>query len=135
MIVIDASIAMTWFLDDETTPGTDDVFLRVRLEGGLAPSLWPLEMANAFRTAVRKRRMSLEKRQADLSLLSKLSIEIRLGTHEQAWTSILALSDKHNMTPYDAAYLELAVRERLPLASLDKELLAAARAESVEVLP
>ncbi|KKB12977.1 hypothetical protein VE25_04515 [Devosia geojensis] len=126
---------MTWYLEDEVTPATERIFDQVTRDGAVVPSLWRLEIANAFRTAIRKNRMTSRYRDESLADLQLLDIVVRDDTHERAWTEILALSDRHGLTPYDASYLELALRERLPLASLDKALLAAARAEGLETLP
>ncbi|WP_201776042.1 type II toxin-antitoxin system VapC family toxin [Devosia geojensis] len=135
MIVVDSSLVMTWYLEDEVTPATERIFDQVTRDGAVVPSLWRLEIANAFRTAIRKNRMTSRYRDESLADLQLLDIVVRDDTHERAWTEILALSDRHGLTPYDASYLELALRERLPLASLDKALLAAARAEGLETLP
>lgn len=135
MIVLDASAVLPWFLAEEMDGRLDAILIRVRHEGAAVPGIWPLEVANAMRTAIRKRRMLPSQRDAALTELSRLRILVEEVSTELAWGPTLALSDRHNLTLYDAAYLELALRRRLPLASLDAELRAAAAAEGVIALP
>lgn len=135
MIVIDASITMSWIIADEAREDRDRLYHLVMAQGGAVPAVWALEVANALRTAIRKDRIGIAERDEGLALLSRMRIRRHTDTHEYAWTSILALSDRRGLTPYDAAYLDLALRENLPLATLDTELATAARAEDVETLP
>ena len=90
-------------------------------------------MANGLRSAVNRQRISPAYRDAVLSRLAILDITGDLETHPQAWGATATLSARLGLTPYDAAYLELAARERLPLVTLDRALTAAARALGVEV--
>lgn len=135
MIVIDASITVGWMLKDEITPAIEAALQRVIDEGAVAPAHWKLEVANSLRTAFRHHRIELSGRHALLSGLGQLNIQLDDETNINAWGSTVELSDRHGLTTYDAAYLELAVRRNLPLATLDGDLIAAARADGVEVLP
>lgn len=126
---------MTWYLEDEVTPRTEAVFDIVVQQGARTPSLFNLEVLNAFRTAMKKNRISQSKRDEALLTLQDLEIDCESDTHHRAWNAIRDLSDKYTLTPYDAAYLELAVRMRATLATLDDKLIAAARAEGIPVLP
>ena len=135
MTVVDASIAMSWYFDDEKSPGSDRILEAVGQSGATVPGHWRLEIANSLRTAVNRERVTPAYRNAVLDALSGLPIEIDPETVRHAWGATLALADKHRLTPYDAAYLELALRRNLPLATLDKALQAAAATERVEVLP
>ena len=135
MTVVDASIAMSWYFDDEKSPGSDRVLEAVGQSGATVPVHWRLEIANSLRTAVNRGRVTPAYRNAVLDALSGLPIEIDPETVRHAWGATLALADKHRLTPYDAAYLELALRRNLPLATLDKALQAAAATERVKVLP
>lgn len=97
------------------------------------PALWQLEVANSLTMAVRKRRIDPDFRRAALADLVLLDI----ATDQQdsyAWTDTLDLADQFQLTVYDAAYLELAQRRGLPLATLDQELGTAARAIGLTVL-
>ncbi len=135
MTVIDASITLSWYFDDEKSLASDQVLEAVGRLGATVPGHWRLEVANSLRTAVRRGRAALAYRDAVLVQLSSLPIAIDAETAAHAWTATLALADKHRLTPYDAAYLELALRRNLPLATLDAALQSAARVEGVDVLP
>src|SRR5439155_19967140 len=86
------------------------------------------------RVAMRRGRNNPAYRHASITDLSPLVIAIDPGTNHQAWSATLQLCDRFRLTPYDAAYLELAQRRRLPLATLDGELVRAAQAENVPLV-
>ena len=134
VLVLDASMTITWFFEDEGTTATDSVMTRVVGEGALVPSLWRLEVANVFRNAVRRGRCDNAFADEALSRLDRLMIEIDDQTDRQAWRMIRILSQEENLTMYDAAYLELALRRQLPLATCDRDLAAAARRRSIATL-
>jgi len=98
------------------------------------PALWRLEVLNGFQVAVRRGRITVADRDVSLTDLRALSIAIDPGTNRQAWSGTLRLCDRFGLTPYDAAYLEVALRRRLPLATLDGELARAAEAENVPLV-
>ena len=102
--------------------------------GALVPALWRLEVANSLTMAVRKRRIDPDFRRAALADLVLLDIATDQQTDSYAWTDTLDLADQFQLTVYDAAYLELAQRRGLPLATLDQELGTAARAIGLTVL-
>lgn len=131
-IVIDASITMPWYFQDEITSESEAAFDRVVAEGAIVPGHWKLEVANAFRTALRRRRIDRAYRNESLKDLAGLMVEIDPFTADQAWGTTLEFADRFDLTPYDAAYLELAMRHNLPLATLDKQLRAAAMLAGVE---
>lgn len=135
MTVVDASIVMSWYFDDEKSSGSDGVLEAVGQSGATVPGHWRLEVANSLRTAVNRGRVASAYRNAVLEALSGLPIEIDPETVRHAWGATLALADKHKLTPYDAAYLELAIRRQVSLATLDKVLKSAALAEGIDVLP
>ncbi len=133
-LVLDSSITLAWFFEDERTPAADEVLQRVVESGAVAPALWRLEVANGLQTAVRRSRIDPAFRDASIADLQALLVAIDPETHHQAWTGTLQLAARHGLTLYDAAYLELALRRRLPLATLDRELRAAADVRGVELL-
>ncbi len=135
MIVVDSSAALAWSFVDERNAATLAIASRVRDEGAVVPSLWKLEVANILRLAVRKERITALERNDTLRDFERLGIEIDGETADRAWNETLAVADRHDLTVYDAAYLELAKRRGLPLATLDQALANAARQEGVEVLP
>ena len=134
--VVDSSFALAWVLKDETTPDTDKVLDSLG-HGAKAfvPALWRWEIANALLMVERRKRATIAEINGHLSLLRSLPIEFDETAHDQAWTVTFSLARKYKLTSYDAAYLELAVRLGLPLATLDSELIAASKMEEVDLLP
>ena len=130
-LVIDASLTLAWYFDDEAAPATDAVLSRVAEAGAVVPSLWRLEIANAFQSAIRRKRIDASYRDEALAALSQLPITVDEDTEAYAWTTTLRLAERYGLTVYDATYLEVAQRRSLPLATLDKELRAAAAAVGV----
>jgi predicted nucleic acid-binding protein len=133
-LVLDASLTLSWFFKDERTPGTDAVLTEVTENGAVVPALWRLEVANALQMAVRRKRIDAAFRDSALTQLSRLSIATDPDTDACAWTAILQLASRFDLTLYDAAYLELAQRRALPLATLDRALRDAAAALGIALL-
>jgi len=133
-LVLDCSATLAWLLEEEHDAALGKVFERVIRMGAVVPSLWRLEVANSLLMAVRRGRIAAGVRDAALADLGAFAIVVDGLTDAQAWTATLFLAEKHRLTAYDAAYLELAKREALPLATLDRELRRAAVAEGVELL-
>ena len=132
-LVLDASTTLAWYFDDETTPETDAVLEQVARAGAVVPSLWRLEVANAFQMALRRKRITSSYRDEALAQLRDMPISIDLETDAQAWTATLRLAERFSLTLYDATYLELAQRQNLPLATLDQELRGAANSLEIKV--
>jgi predicted nucleic acid-binding protein len=130
-LVIDSSVALAWCLPDEDVPELEGVEREVAEHGAMAAAHWPLEVANGLIFAVRRGRIDADFRDAALRDLAALPIALDAETAGQAWGDTLRLADAHKLTIYDAAYLELAIRRGLPLATLDRALAAAARADGV----
>ena len=133
-LVIDASLTMAWYFEDESTPATDVLLDRVADTGAVVPGLWRPEVANAFQTAIRRQRIDAVYRDASLAELGLMPITIDADTSTYAWSATLRLSERFSLTLYDAAYLELAQRRSLPLATLDQDLRAAAPALDIKVV-
>ena len=133
-VVIDSSITLAWLFEDERSAKADAVLHQVTESGAVAPSLWRLEVANALQMAVKRKRITAAFRDASLADLRRLAVDIDPETDHRAWATTLHLADRHRLTLYDAAYLELAQRQSLPLATLDKELRTAGRALGVILL-
>ncbi|MEW6598120.1 MAG: type II toxin-antitoxin system VapC family toxin [Pseudomonadota bacterium] len=121
-LVLDASVALAWCFQDETSALAERALDELVVSGGVVPGLWRLEVANALKMAVRRGRMTLAQRDQALADLADLAVAVDVETDTQAWTATLTLADRFNLTLYDAAYLELAQRRNLPLASLDTAL-------------
>lgn len=133
-MVIDASLTLAWYFEDESTPATDAVLDRVSETGAVVPLLWRLEVANAFQSALRRKRITALYRDEALAGLAQLPITVDADTDTYAWTTTLQLAERCGLTIYDATYLEVAQRRSLPLATLDKELWEAAQALQLAVL-
>lgn len=134
-LVLDCSIAAAWCFEDEATPAIDALLDRVRDEGALVPALWHWEVANVLTVATRRRRISAADASARLSLLTTLPIATDPEAPSRAWRETFMLAQAHALTAYDAAYIELAQRERLDLATKDNDLLNAARSLNLKVVP
>lgn len=133
-LVLDSSIALAWIYADETTEPVRRVFQLLSESGAWVPALWRLEVANVLEMGVKCNRHDVAFRDATLADLAQLPIQVDGETDQQAWGAILALAERHRLTTYDAAYLELALRRNLPLATLDRDLRRAATAEKIPLL-
>lgn len=134
-LVLDSSATLAWVHGDERTPAIEAVFDVVVAQGAHVPALWHLEVANGLAMAVRRKRVTAAFRDEALADLADLDVAVDPETHRHAWGATRRLADLHRLSVYDAAYLELAQRRRLPLATLDGPLAAAARQAGVEVRP
>ena len=128
--VLDASIAACWAFQDEDHPDADLAFHQMRLEEAVVPCLWWFEVRNTLVVNERRRRIAESDTAAFLVSLSRLRIRVDRAPDEG---SVLRLARTHRLSVYDAAYLELAQREGLPLATLDGDLQKAAAGEGVRL--
>jgi len=132
--VLDSSVALTWCFEDEATPAADALLGQLTDAGAYAPSLWPLEVLNALAMAERRGRIAMQTRHDRIAFLQSLPVTLDMQTAEQAWLTTNRLAGRYRLTVYDAAYLELAQRLELPLATLDTGLRTAAAALGVPLL-
>ncbi len=130
--VLDCSVALAWLFPDEATEVTDH--LRDSLVEGraFAPALWPMEVANVLLVATRRGRIDPDEWEQLYAHLDALPIEIDPVSTSRVWGRTLGLANAHRLSVDDAMYLELALRMRLPLATLDRTLSEAARLEGLE---
>lgn len=133
-LVLDSSITLAWVYSDETTQTVIQVFDLLSQGGAWVPGLWRLEVANVLEMSIRRKRHRRNFRDATLADLAQLPIQVDLQIEQQAWTATLHLAERHQLTLYDAAYLEQALRRNLPLATLDEDLRRAANSEKVRIL-
>ena len=133
-LVLDSSATLAWIYGEETTAAIRQVFDQVADNGAVVPALWRLEVGNSLTIAVRRGRIDADFRQAALADLALLDITADQYTDARAWGETLTLADRFRLTLHDAAYLELAHRRALPLATLDGDLRAAAGALGVSLL-
>jgi predicted nucleic acid-binding protein len=127
-LVIDASLTLTWYFEEEATAATEELLDLVARTGAVVPPLWRLEMASGFQSGIRRKRIDAAYRDASLADLRRMPITIDPDGDTHVWTTALWLSDRYSLTIYDACYLELAQRRNLPLATLDQDLRAAGHA-------
>jgi predicted nucleic acid-binding protein len=132
--VVDNSVALTWCFEDERTPATAALLDQVGELGALAPMLRPLDALNGLLVAERRGRLDAPRRRRLFGFLRALPIILDAETAPQTWTGTTRLAERFGLSAYDAAYLELAQRRQLPLASLDRDLRSAAAAIGVAVL-
>ena len=132
--VLDCSIAMAWLFHDEATPKTTALLNRLATETALVPAWWLIEITNVLAMAERKGRITPTQSDAFIADLGKLGIERDNDAPDRAFTHLLALCRTHRLTSYDATYLDLAMRRRLPLATLDDDLRRPARKLGIDLL-
>ncbi len=133
-LVLDSSATLARVFPEERTSAILEVFEFVADHGARVPELWRIEVANTLNVGIRRGRISKANRLGILEDLESLPIRIDGETRNHTWGRTLELSDLHQLTVYDATYLELALRLSLPLATLDEDLRAAAQKESVPLL-
>ena len=129
--VLDGSVTLAWLFHDEQNAYADAIVARLPNVEMLVPRLWHLEVANVLVVSERRGRCT----QADMTkwfgLLANLPITVDPATERQAWSDTVALARQHRLSVYDAAYLELSIREQVPIATLDRQLEVAAMAIGV----
>jgi predicted nucleic acid-binding protein len=129
--VLDASIALAWAFADETDPRATAALARVRTDEALVPSIWWFEIRNTLVVNERRGRLTETDAAAFLRTLSRLAVTIDRQPGE---AEVLTLARQHRLSVYDAAYLELAQRDSVPLSTLDQRLADAARIAQVPLV-
>jgi len=130
-LVLDCSIALSWFFPDEKTAFTEAALDLVALEECWVPAVWRLEFPNALLAAERRRRLSRAERHQVLDEAARLRLRVDATLPELR--AISELAERHALSTYDAAYLELAARQAATLITLDKGLAAAATQAGIAV--
>jgi len=124
--VLDTSIVIAWCFEDESNALADVVLEQLRTKTAMVPAIWPLEVGNVLLVAERRGRLSEADSARFLAMLSALPIQSETETRQRAMSDILFLAREYKLSSYDASYLDLAMREGVPLATLDKSLQRAA---------
>jgi len=132
--VADASVAIAWIHPAQATPETDSMLDRLAAGDTLVvPALWPLEVANAITVLRRRRKLTVNEAQVAIQIIRELPTAIDHEGATVAFTRLVDLASEHELTVYDATYIELAIRMRLPLASNDARMKEAAIRSGVEL--
>jgi len=133
MFVVDASITLAWCFADESSDTTDGVLRRLLTEGGVAPGHWPMEVSNGLRFGERRGRIDEARWSVARSLLTDLPVDI-VQVDVAAALDVVDLARRHDLTVYDAVYMDLAASRGLALATADRRLAAACRAAGVALI-
>ena len=132
--VIDNSVVMAWCFEDETSQYTEAILDSLEVLTAFVPSIWPLEVGNVLLVAEREKRLSEAGSTRFIALLNELPITIVQEPPERMLKEILALAREHQLSSYNASYLDLAMRKGLPIATLDNALIAAAKKIQVPIV-
>ena len=132
--VLDASVAVAWCFDDESTPAAWTLLDQLRGAPAYVPALWTLEVGNILLGAEKRRRITQARTTEFLGILGELDIHVDPEEAGRAFRDVLPLARERGLTTYDATYLELAMRLGLPLATKDKALARAAAAIRIKTL-
>jgi len=132
-LVIDASAAVAWIFEDETNSYTEGVLEFLAQGSAVVPSIWFFEVGNALVVAERRGRLKEAETTRFLFMLSQLPITVEAESVAQAFGSTVQLARRYGLSTYDAAYLDLAVRLGVPLATQDRELRHAASLCGVKI--
>ena len=132
--VLDCSVAISWCLVDENDDYANAILAMMPDCEAFVPGIWSLEVANTLLVAERRNRMTTEQSELAISLLKSLLIQVDESTDSNALSSSLILGRQEGLAAYDAAYLELALRLQLPIATLDTRLAEAATRCGVELV-
>ena len=134
--VLDNSVAMRWHLESEKVSDQKyavSVLTSLAEVTALVPNLWHLEAANVLLGAEKRRDTTIGEIERFIAQLENLPIHVDSQTANQSFSRIMTLAREYKLSSYDASYLELAIREGLPIASLDKNLLKAAKKANVPI--
>lgn len=131
--VIDNSVVMTWCFVDEANPYADAVLDSLSEMNGVVPAIWPLEVVNVLLVAERRKRLQESDSVRFLSLLTQLPIEVEEAWPARSMKDLLALGRANDLSSYDASYLDLAMRQGLPIATLDQKLVEAAKRINIPI--
>ncbi len=120
--VLDASVAMAWCFGDEATSASKQLLDQLEMGTAIVPTLWHLEVSNVLAASLRRHRITAARVAQFTEMLDGLEIAVDQETPSRALNEILDLARSEGLTSYDAAYLELAMRLGIPLATKDRQL-------------
>lgn len=132
--ILDASVTLAWCFSDEATPETVTLLNRLESEIAFVPTLWSLEVGNILVNAERYKRITYAQISEFITLLGSINIRVDTETATRGFHEIIILAHAEKLTTYDAAYLELAMRLGLPLATKDKQMRQVATRLGLELI-
>jgi predicted nucleic acid-binding protein len=132
-IVIDASVALAWCFPDEASDYADSVLLAVENQAIIVPGIWSVEISNALLVGERRKRIRQPEVRRFVDLMNGLSVAEDRQSFSDTVGNVLPLAREYDLSAYDAAYLDVAVRHEIPLATLDDELRAACATAGVNI--
>ena len=132
--VLDCSVTMAWVFPDEANESTNALRESLLKDSAVVPALWPIEVGNVLLVATRRGRITENDWPRIRDALGALPIDVDPESYERVLDTVLPIANEHDLSVYDAMYLELALRLGLPLATLDQKLIAAGKNAGVEVL-
>jgi predicted nucleic acid-binding protein len=135
IVVLDGSSALAWCFEDETTTAVRRLFAEVEQGGALVPPVFPFEVANGLIVGERRGRVRPDSIAGLLNALRALPIRVDRWDDPDLHATTIELARREKLSVYDASYLALAIRRELPLATLDRALLAASRRCGVATFP
>lgn len=131
--VLDTSVTMAWLFEDESTSATESLLNRLKTEEALVPTLWVYEVGNVLLMAERRKRIKEAQARRFTQLLESLPIRISDPHRQSLWSNAVVVAREHGLSVYDGIYLDLAMREGMPLATRDKALRRAAKKAGLEI--
>lgn len=132
-VVLDASVSLAWCFGDESNDHADAMLQRANDQGAVVPAIWTMEVANALLVAERRGRINEAATARMVDLLLSVPVEVEAAGNEHGLLAVLPVARTHSLSLYDAAYVELAARRDLPLATLDRRMRQAAEAMGVAI--
>jgi predicted nucleic acid-binding protein len=132
-IVIDASVALAWCFPDEASDYADYVLVALEGHSILVPTLWPIEITNALLVAERRNRVKQSTIRQFVALLNGLTVLLVSQSVTESVSNVLPLAREYNLSAYDAAYLDVALRHGIPLATLDNNLQKAGAKAGIKI--
>ena len=132
--VLDTSVTMAWLFEDEATRNTEALLDRLKTEEAFVPTLWAYEVGNVLLMVERRQRITEAQSRRFTQLLESLPISISDSHLVSLWSSAVVVARAHGLSVYDGTYLDLAMREGIPLATRDRALRRAARKLGVAIL-
>ena len=132
--VLDASVSLSWCLDDERSPATEQILERLAGTAAIVPAIWPFEVANGLRDAELRGRIAMIDVVRSILLLKSLPIEVEPADTASVLDECVAIARRLELSVFDAAYVSLAMARRLPLATSDERLRRVAAGAGVELV-